>query len=220
LVLASALVGDPFALSAMQAGHIVNHIVPVVGTEAYVSATSSTEELAWHTEEAGFRFRPDHLAFVCLRNPQLVPTTVGVVDDIVLDPMVEETLRRPLFGMPQVGAAERIEYAPVLYGAVDQPYLSADPVYMTTAPGDGVAAEALAALAAAVDSVLRPFVARPGDLYFLDNHRVVHGRPAFVPRYDGTDRWLLRVKASRDLRGSRAQRGSAGTRVIDFDRLG
>lgn len=220
LVLAASLVGDPFALSSAQTGHLVNHIVPVAGTETYVSATSSTEELTWHTEEAGFRFRPDHLAFVCLRNPQQVPTTIGLVGDLVLDPRVEEVLRQPLFGMPQVGAEERVEYAPVLYGTKDRPYLSADSVYMTPAPGDSAAAKALAVLSAAVDTALQPFVARPGDMYFLDNHQAVHGRPAFLPRYDGTDRWLLRVKIGRDLRASRAYRSGAGARVIDFDRLG
>jgi enduracididine beta-hydroxylase len=220
LVLAASLVGDPFALSSAQAGHLVNHIMPIAGTEAYTSATSSTEELTWHTEEAGFRFRPDHLAFVCLRNPRRTPTTVGLVGDLVLDPAVEETLRRPLFGMPQVGAESRLEYGPVLYGTEDRPYLSADSVYMTPAPGDGAAAEALAALGAAIDAALRPFVPRPGDVYFLDNRQAVHGRPAFQPSYDGTDRWLLRLKTGRDLRGSSAYRGGAGARVIDFDRLG
>src|SRR5262249_50183898 len=153
-------VGDPFALSSAQAGHLVNHIVPTAGTEAYVSATSSTTELTWHTEEAGFRFRPDHLAFVCLCNPQQVPTTVGLAGDLVLDPGVEGILRRPLFGMPQVGGDGRVEYAPVLYGSVERRYLSADSVYMTPAPGYGAAKQALAALGAAVDAALRPFVAR------------------------------------------------------------
>ncbi|WP_344267892.1 TauD/TfdA family dioxygenase [Actinomadura napierensis] len=219
LVLAASLIGDAFALSTVQDGHLVNHIVPVRGTEEHVSATSSTRELAWHTEEAGFRLRPDHLAFVCLRNPDKVPTTVGLVDDLVLDPAVEEMLRRPLFGMPRLGTEGRIEYAPVLYGPADRPYLSADSVYMSPAPGADTAAEALAVLGAALDAVLRPFTARPGDLYFLDNHRAVHGRPAFRPRYDGTDRWLLRVKAGRDLRGSAACRAGAGARVVDVDRL-
>ncbi|KAB2371865.1 Fe(II)-2OG oxygenase family protein [Actinomadura montaniterrae] len=219
LVLAASLVGDAFALSTTQDGHLVNHIVPVLGAEAHVSATSSTRELAWHTEEAGFRFSPDHLAFLCLRNPSEVPTTIGLADDLVLDPAVEDVLRRPLFGMPQLGTEGRIEYAPVLYGPAERPYLSADSVYMVPAPGADDAAEALAVLGAALDAVLRPFTAVPGDLYFLDNRRAVHGRPAFQPRYDGTDRWLLRVKTGRDIRGSGACRARGGARVVDADRL-
>jgi len=32
-----------------------------------------------------------------------------------------------------------------------------------------------------------------GDLLVIDNDRAVHGRTAFTPRYDGTDRWLRRA---------------------------
>jgi hypothetical protein len=90
---------------------------------------------------------------------------------------------------------------------------------MVPAPGADDAAEALAVLGAALDAALRPFPAVPGDLYFLDNRRAVHGRPAFQPRYDGTDRWLLRVKTGRDIRGSGACRTRGGARVVDVDRL-
>jgi len=43
-------------------------------------------------------------------------------------------------------------------------------------------------------------VLRPGDVAFLDNYRVVHGREPFTPRYDGHDRWLKRVNLIRDIR--------------------
>ncbi|KAK9807837.1 hypothetical protein WJX72_010669 [[Myrmecia] bisecta] len=33
----------------------------------------------------------------------------------------------------------------------------------------------------------------PGDLLLLDNRRTVHARSAFVPRFDGQDRWLQRL---------------------------
>jgi alpha-ketoglutarate-dependent taurine dioxygenase len=32
-----------------------------------------------------------------------------------------------------------------------------------------------------------------GDLLVIDNDRAVHGRTPFIPRYDGTDRWLKRA---------------------------
>ena len=32
-----------------------------------------------------------------------------------------------------------------------------------------------------------------GDLVIIDNHHIVHGRTAYSPRFDGTDRWLQRV---------------------------
>ena len=32
-----------------------------------------------------------------------------------------------------------------------------------------------------------------GDLLVVDNRRVAHARSPFRPRFDGADRWLLRV---------------------------
>ena len=32
-----------------------------------------------------------------------------------------------------------------------------------------------------------------GEVLVLDNYRAVHGRRAFRPRFDGTDRWLKRI---------------------------
>lgn len=57
---------------------------------------------------------------------------------------------------------------------------------------------ALAALAAELrDPALHhtvPLVA--GDVVVLDNWRSLHTRPAYRPRWDGTDRWLIRVYAA------------------------
>ena len=57
-------------------------------------------------------------------------------------------------------------------------------------------------------------VLRPGDVLFIDNYRVVHGRKPFKARYDGTDRWLKRIGVTRDLRKSRAARETAASRII------
>jgi alpha-ketoglutarate-dependent taurine dioxygenase len=38
-----------------------------------------------------------------------------------------------------------------------------------------------------------------GDVLVIDNDRAVHGRSPFVPRYDGTDRWLKRALVVREL---------------------
>lgn len=54
----------------------------------------------------------------------------------------------------------------------------------------------------------------PGDIAFIDNYRVVHGRKPFQARFDGTDRWLRRLNITRDLRKSRHARLTAESRVI------
>jgi L-asparagine oxygenase len=41
---------------------------------------------------------------------------------------------------------------------------------------------------------------RPGQILILDNRKVVHGRSTYHPKYDGTDRFLVRCFGVRDLR--------------------
>ena len=55
------------------------------------------------------------------------------------------------------------------------------------------ARSALSALHAAVKLASRRVVLKAGELLVIDNDRAVHGRTPFVPRYDGTDRWLKRA---------------------------
>jgi alpha-ketoglutarate-dependent taurine dioxygenase len=44
-----------------------------------------------------------------------------------------------------------------------------------------------------VKQATRKVVLQAGDVLVIDNERAVHGRTPFVPRYDGTDRWLKRA---------------------------
>jgi L-asparagine oxygenase len=57
-------------------------------------------------------------------------------------------------------------------------------------------------------------VLEPGDMVFVDNRLVVHGRIAFWPRYDGTDRWLHRIFVHLDNRRSRSRRVGNGAVLV------
>ncbi|MBV9449470.1 MAG: TauD/TfdA family dioxygenase [Streptosporangiaceae bacterium] len=104
----------------------------------------------------------------------------------------------------------------VLFGPPEAPYLRIDPAYMNPMRDklDTAARAALDDVCAGLDAVLRELVLRPGDMCFIDNYRVVHGRQSFRARFDGTDRWLRRLNLARDLRRSRALRLTPDSRVI------
>jgi hypothetical protein len=106
------------------------------------------------------------------------------------------------------------EKIPVLYGHRNAPYMAVDPYYMRVPENDKKAQNALNALTQAIDEQLQDIVLSPGDCLYIDNYRSVHGRKAFKPRYDGTDRWLKRINLTRDLRKSRASRADSTSRVI------
>lgn len=65
-----------------------------------------------------------------------------------------------------------------------------------------------------VDEKIAGYSIQPGEIIFLDNYKVVHGRNPFKARFDGTDRWLKRLNITRDIRKSRDFRISPENRVI------
>ncbi len=89
-----------------------------------------------------------------------------------------------------------------------------DPYFMEHLDDDPEAQEALDALVEQIDTNLKDLTLKSGDICFIDNYRVVHGRKPFTARYDGNDRWLKRLNIVRDLRKSRSSRGSAQSLIL------
>jgi Fe(II)/alpha-ketoglutarate-dependent arginine beta-hydroxylase len=111
-------------------------------------------------------------------------------------------------------ALESPEPVAVLFGGPDTPYLRLDPYFMDENSHGEAERTALAAIGAAIDRAMKGIALQPGDIVFIDNYRMVHGRKPFRARHDGNDRWLRRLNVARDLRKSRAARPSARSRVI------
>ncbi|MCP2164338.1 arginine beta-hydroxylase, Fe(II)/alpha-ketoglutarate-dependent [Goodfellowiella coeruleoviolacea] len=241
--LVATLLGEPIGWATQQDGRIMHDIFPIKEHEHEQIGWGSDELLTWHTEDAFHPLRTDYLGLMCLRNPDGVETTAADIADVRLDDETRKILSEPRFRIlpdnshraeNQTGAEssdplveqlrrrsnERVERAlaepepvQVLFGAPEDPYLRVDPYYMQGVQGPEEQ-RALDALCAAVDEAMGGVVLRPGDMCFIDNYRVVHGRKPFKARFDGTDRWLRRLNVARDLRKSRDSRLSADSRVI------
>jgi Fe(II)/alpha-ketoglutarate-dependent arginine beta-hydroxylase len=243
LALCCALLKKVFGWRLERTGLLLHDVVPLAGREHEQSGGSSDVDLLWHTEEAFHPLRADYVALLCLRNPDHTPTTVATLDGGDLCPEHMQVLREPRFIIlpelahvadeacstmsvrearlyengrrqleRQTAAAERVA---LLYGDPDKPYLRVDPAYMRLpVPGDRLATEAFAALAAVIERKLEPVALTPGDLVVIDNARAVHGRRPFRARYDGRDRWLKRANVTRDLRRSREARLASNSRVV------
>jgi hypothetical protein len=194
-LLVGGLLGRVFGWATQQDGRLVHDIIPAAGSEHSTVSSSSLTALGWHTEDAFPPDRAHHLVLTCLRNPDGTPTTVAGVP-----PLDEDTiavLREPRFRFvpdPSHGAGVTTdERQPVLGGDPADPSLRLDADYTRALPGDQEAAAALERICAAVDASLVPVALAPGDVLVVDNRRLVHGRAAFRPRHDGTDRWLKRA---------------------------
>jgi Fe(II)/alpha-ketoglutarate-dependent arginine beta-hydroxylase len=229
-----SLLGDPFSWGTQQDGRLIHDVVPIKGHENEQLGSSSEALLTWHTEDAFHPYRGDFLSFVCLRNPYQAATTVGYVEGLDLPESVRSVLFEGRFVIrpdeshlamnnfgPDAIAFETInemqhnpDRVAVLFGNPDQPYIRADPYFMSVESGDHEAQAALEHLTKAMDGQMFDLRLESGDFCFLDNFRAVHGRKPFTPRHDGTDRWLKRVNITSDLRKSRVAQIPGSVRSI------
>ncbi|MEV7185645.1 guanitoxin biosynthesis L-enduracididine beta-hydroxylase GntD [Kitasatospora sp. NPDC093102] len=242
-LLISCLLGEPIGWATQQDGRIMHDIFPIRAHEHGQIGWGSAETLAWHTEDAFHPLRTDYLALMCLRNPDAVETTFADIADVQLDDETRAALAEKRFKIlpddshrpqnqvaggqedPEVAelrrlSAERVESAlqspepvAVLFGSPKDPYVRLDPYYMQGVQGDSEQ-PVLDRIGKALDDAMGGVALTPGDIVFIDNYRVVHGRKPFQARFDGTDRWLRRLNITRDLRKSRHTRLSAASRVI------
>ena len=234
LILLSSLLGDPFGWATQQNGRLIHDVLPIKGHEHEQLGSSSEAPLTWHTEDAFHPLRGDFISFACLRNPYAATTTIGYVDSLELPERARSILFQERFTISpdeshlaknnsnpdeMFTGIEEMQSNPdlvaVLFGDPAQPYIRADPYFMSVTPGDDQGSEALDLLISQMDERMTDLRLESGDFCFLDNYRVVHGRKPFKARHDGTDRWLKRVNVVRDLRKSRAVRLSATARMIN-----
>ncbi|MFI1400458.1 TauD/TfdA family dioxygenase [Streptomyces sp. NPDC020681] len=200
LAMVASLVGRVFGWADQQDGRIVHNILPSPGCEEMQIGASSTTPLAWHTEDAFHPDRADLLLLACVRNPDAVGSRLSTVAsaklgerDIgrLLEPQVV-ILPDDSYEDDHAELRERIGMA-TLWPRRGSLGLRYDPSYTQHLTEDAAFRAAYQELGRALEdgSFIVPLA--PGDLLIIDNDAAVHGRVAFQPRYDGTDRWLKRV---------------------------
>lgn len=216
----AALLGDVIGWSTQQDGRLVTDVLPTRGQENSPVSSSSHAPLGWHTEDAFSASRGDRIGLFCLRNPDRTGTTLSHVVPAALSDATRNVLAQARFLIEPdpshllPGGAAGARPVPLLTGPEDAPQLCVDRDYTSAVPGDAEAERALTELVAHIDANLYELALSPGDLCFVDNRTVVHGRSRFRPRYDGTDRWLKRVNVVTDLRRTRPERLTSDTRLV------
>lgn len=227
LAMIASLVGYQYGYAAELSGLIIQGIIPEQGHENTQQSTGSLVRLFDHVETAFCPMRPDYVVLSCLKGDHegIAGTTLASVEDIfpLLDERVIAILYEPRFKtrvdmsfMRGMGFEGEIFVGPisVFSGSRTAPSMQLD--FAETSGLDSEARHALATLARAVDQARRRVVLKPGDLIILENAKVLHGRTPFTPRYDGTDRWLLRTFITLDFDKSFAVRLGGG-RVVSYD---
>jgi L-asparagine oxygenase len=201
LLLVMSRLGDPISYAEEKHGALVQDVCPVPGEENQQQNTGSVY-FKLHTENAFLENRPDFIGLLCLREDH-EGKAASITSSIrqafrMLSPMDVTVLREARFrtrlapSFCRDGSVQVYQPpSPVLMGPPEFPSLCVD--FDDTQPCDESAERALTALHDALQKVRRESVLRRGDLAIVDNSVAVHGRSAFIPRYDGEDRWLQRL---------------------------
>ncbi len=215
--------GQMVAYEAEGHGHLYQDMVPNRAMALSQTSLGSGVELELHTEQAFSKLRPDILSLACLRGHPDAKTYVLPAHVLLehMTPFERKLLRRELWttgvdGSFKLGGHEFIEGdlrgpLAIIAGAQDDPTIVFDQDLMA-----GVTAEAQALIARVVE-VYRAHrfsvTLEPGQILLVDNLRAVHGRSPFTPSFDGSDRFISRSFAIRDLVRTRYAR-PGGSRTV------
>jgi L-asparagine oxygenase len=219
--------GQMLAYEAEGYGYLYQDMVPNRAMALSQTSLGSGVELELHTEQAFSKLRPDILSLACLRGHPDAKTYVLPAHVLLehLTPFERKLLRRELWttsvdGSFKLGGHEFIEGdvrgpLAIIAGAQDDPTIVFDQDLMR-----GVTDEAQAMIARVVE-VYRAHrfsvTLQPGQVLLVDNVRAVHGRSPFTPSFDGSDRFISRSFAVRDLVRTRyARPGNSRTVAAEY----
>ena len=219
-ILAHAL-GDMVVYEAEGTGFLMQDMVPNPAFVGRQSSQGSLQVLEAHTEQSFSPMRPDYVVLGCLRGDPHAATYVFSARTLAEHLSADDHAyaRRPLWTTliddsfhPFVPDPDEIRgpFA-LLSGSSDDPTLLIDQELT-----HGMTARADNLLQSIIDIYVAhrvEFILSQGDVAFVDNTRAMHGRSAFKPRFDGTDRFIVRGFVVRDLRRTSPAR-SLGSRRI------
>lgn len=183
-------------------GRLFQDMVPKQSLSKTQTSLSSNVELEIHTEQAFSDLRPDILTLGCLRGDETAITYILPVN-VILNQMDESKinlLRKPLWKIGvdlsfKINCDEFINGdlrgpIPIIYGSEKDPLLVFDQDLMI---GINEEAEKLKNEIIEIYYKYRySHILKPGEIIFIDNKRAVHGRSIFNPKFDGTDRFIIR----------------------------
>ena len=223
LLAVSSVLGEVFAFQRQHNGALVQNMVPVEDDAYTQKGTGSRVFLEWHNEDPYDQLRADYIALGCLRSDPAAQTALVYADDVPLAARTVRILAQPRFHVGidlASGGTGVVEEGPVIailaHDEAGRRLVRLDTDLVAAAAGDAEADAALTELREALPEAARHVTLEAGDVLIIDNRRTLHGRTAYSPNFDGTDRWLQRVSIAADITLSAPYR-TRRPRAIDVE---
>lgn len=185
----------------------IRHVVPSKDALSEVSSHGSLKALNPHIDNTHLPIgnescesdcpAPNYIIWLGLRCDIKVPTTVILLEDIlsVLPADIINSLSKPIFDVyrpPSFGlGAVKHRLAPLLVPDSKGILCTRHGFAKPTDPESNYALQSFS-LVAETPVLAHHVLLPPGDVLIINNQKTLHARDIFFPRYDGTDRWLLR----------------------------
>lgn len=204
-------------------GKLFQDMVPREDLKTSQTSLGSKVELEIHTEQAFSKLRPDIVSLACLRGDPEAKTYVLPVNMLLehLSQKDIELLRQPNWITGVDMSFKMNDHAfidgdvrgpmPIISGSLDDPHLLFDQDLMV-----GTDDESQNMIKRIVDIYTKfrlQHILQPGEIVLVDNRRAVHGRSPFNPRFDGTDRFIVRSFGVFDYEMSAYGRPDGGTMI-------
>ena len=217
--------GEMISYEAECFGRLFQDMVPKKSLSNSQTSLSSNVELEIHTEQAFSDLRPDILTLGCLRGDENAITYILPVNVLLekMDTSKIKLLREPLWniGVDLSFKMNNNEFIhgdmrgpmPIIYGSENDPLLVFDQDLMI-----GITEEAEQLKREIIEIYYKyrySYVLKPGDVVFVDNKRAVHGRSSFTPKFDGTDRFIIRSFVTLDFDRSAHARNQSNKRMVE-----
>ena len=190
-------------------GHLIRHVCPMMQSEDKISSHGAKFDFYPHVDNPDLSITgetpshrlgccPDTLTLLCLRKEQGVNTSLLLLDQVIshLSEKDIDILSQPLFIIKRpdsFSSESQIEEVPIIVNTEGTWYSRFDwHNTMGMTPAAELALEKIRYIT--LDKKLWFNVPlEPGDAVTFLNQRTMHTRNSFEPRFDGSDRWLLRI---------------------------
>ena len=199
---------EMIAYEAEGYGRLFQDVVPIQSMAAIQTSLGSNTELEIHTEQAFSNLKPDILSLSCLRGDEAAFTYILPVQSILhnMSSHEIELLEKPLW-KTGVDLSFKLHGNEFIDGDIRGPM----PILQRNSRGYTLVfdQDLMYGITQESDELLQKIIEiyythrlrhslTPGEIIFIDNHRAVHGRSPFFPKYDGYDRFLVRCFGTYD----------------------